>query len=98
LAARSPRQRFEAASALGQLYLDRGDTGPAIEWFLRAAEAPASSPESGYALLYSLAETLEHANDHARALAIFVELEAESGGYRDAASRVERLSKVQAKG
>jgi hypothetical protein len=49
-------------------------------------------------LLYSLAETLEQANDHARALAIFVELEAESGGYRDAASRVERLSKVQAKG
>jgi tetratricopeptide (TPR) repeat protein len=98
LATRSPRQRFEAASALGQLYLDRGETGRAIEWFLRAAEAPASSPESGYALLYSLAETLEQANDHARALAIFVELEAESGGYRDAASRVERLSKVQAKG
>ena len=98
MAARSPRQRFEAAAALGQLYLERGETGPAIEWFLRAAEAPASSPESGYALLYSLAETLEQANDHARALAIFVELEAESGGYRDAASRVERLSKAQVKG
>jgi tetratricopeptide (TPR) repeat protein len=98
VAARSPRQRFEAASALGQLYLDRGDTSPAIEWFLRAAEAPASSPDAGYALLYNLADTLEKARDHARALAIFVELEAESGGYRDVASRVDRLSKVQAKG
>jgi tetratricopeptide (TPR) repeat protein len=98
VAARSPRQRFEAASALGQLYLERGDTGPAIEWFLRAAEAPASSPDAGYALLYNLADTLEKARDHARALAIFVELEAESGGYRDVASRVDRLSKVQAKG
>jgi tetratricopeptide (TPR) repeat protein len=96
-AARAPRQRFDAASALGQLYLERGETGAAIEWFLRAAEAPASSPESGYALLYSLAETLEQAKDHARALAIFAELEAESGGYRDAASRVARLSKAQAK-
>ena len=97
-ASRSPRQRFEAASTLGHLYMERGETTTAIEWFLRAAEAPASSPDAGYELLYNLAETLEKTGDHARALAIFVELEAESGGYRDVASRVDRLSKVQAKG
>jgi tetratricopeptide (TPR) repeat protein len=97
-AARSPRQRFEAASMLARLRLERGDTTAALEWFERAAEAPAPSADAGNALLYDLAETLEKAGEHARALAIFLELEAESGGYRDVASRIDRLSKVQAKG
>jgi lipopolysaccharide biosynthesis regulator YciM len=97
-AARSPRQRFEAASMLARLRLERGETTAALEWFERAAEAPAPSADAGNALLYDLAETLEKAGEHARALAIFLELEAESGGYRDVASRIDRLSKVQAKG
>jgi tetratricopeptide (TPR) repeat protein len=97
-AAKSPRQRFEAASMLARLHLERGETAPAIQWFERAAEAPATTPDAGHALLYDLAETLEKTGERARALAIFVELEAESGGYRDVASRINRLSKVQAKG
>jgi tetratricopeptide (TPR) repeat protein len=97
-AARSPRQRFEAASMLGHLLSERGQLGTAIEWFERATEVPPPTPDAGYALLYDLAETLEKAGEQARALAIFVELEAESGGYRDVANRINRLSKVQAKG
>ena len=53
-AARSPRQRFDAASMLGRVYLDRGDTMHAIEWLERAAEAPAPTPDAGRALLYDL--------------------------------------------
>jgi lipopolysaccharide biosynthesis regulator YciM len=97
-AARSPRQRFEAASMLARLLRERGQTAAAVDWFEKAASAPASSPDAGNALLYDLAETLEKAGERARALAIFVELEAESGGYRDVAGRINRLSKVQAKG
>jgi tetratricopeptide (TPR) repeat protein len=97
-AARSPRQRFDAASALARLMLERGDTAQAIEWYERAAAAPETSPDAGRALLYAFAETLERAGEHARALAVFVELEADSGGYRDVASRIDRLSKAQAKG
>ena len=41
---------------------------------------------------------LDEDGERARALAVFVELESESGGYRDVAGRIERLSKVQAKG
>ena len=41
-AARSPRQRFDAASMLGRVYLDRGDTMHAIEWLERAAEGRTS--------------------------------------------------------
>jgi tetratricopeptide (TPR) repeat protein len=98
IAARSPRQRFDAASMLGRLYLERNDQSHAIEWLERAAEAPAPTPDAGRALLYDLATTLETVGEHARALAVFVELESESGGYRDVAGQIKRLSKAQARG
>ena len=97
-AARSPRQRFDAASMLGRLYLERKDAPHAIEWLERAAEAPAPTPDAGHALLYDLAKTLESVGEHSRALAVFVELESESGGYKDVQKQIERLSKVQARG
>jgi tetratricopeptide (TPR) repeat protein len=97
-AARSPRQRFDSASMLGRLYLERNNTSHAIEWLERAAEAPAPTPDAGRALLYDLAKTLESVGEHSRALAVFVELESESGGYRDVAGQIERLAKVQARG
>lgn len=98
VAARSPRQRFDAASMLGRLYLERNDQEHAIEWLERAAEAPAPTPDAGRALLYDLATALESVGEHARALAVFVELESESGGYRDVAGQIQRLSKAQARG
>ena len=98
MATRSPRQRFDAASMLGRLYLERKDIEHAIEWLERAAEAPAPTPDAGRALLYDLAKVLESKGEHSRALAVFVELEAESGGYRDVDEQIERLSKVQARG
>jgi tetratricopeptide (TPR) repeat protein len=97
LAARSPRQRFDAASMLGRLHLEQQHLNKAVEWFERAAEAPAPTPDAGRALLYDLASTLETAGDGSRALAVFVELEAESGGYRDVARRIDQLSRVQAR-
>jgi tetratricopeptide (TPR) repeat protein len=97
-AARAPRQRFDAASTLGRMYLARKENVRAIEWLERAAEAPAPTPDAGRALLYDLAQTLEMVGEQSRALAVFVELESESGGYRDVAGQIERLSKVQARG
>jgi tetratricopeptide (TPR) repeat protein len=97
-ATRSPRQRFDAASMLGRLYLERKDMAHAIEWLERAAEAPAPTADSGRALLYDLAKTLETVGESSRALAVFVELESESGGYRDVSGHIDRLSKVQARG
>jgi tetratricopeptide (TPR) repeat protein len=97
-ASRSPRQRFDAASMLGRLYLERKNMVPAIEWLERAAEAPAPTADAGRELLYDLAQSLELVGESSRALAVFVELESESGGYRDVAGHIERLSKVQARG
>ncbi len=94
-AARSPRHRFEAASMLGRLYRDQKDLPHAIEWLERAAEAPAPGVEDGRSLLYDLGVTLESAGETARALAVFMELQADAGDYRDVAARVERLAKVQ---
>jgi tetratricopeptide (TPR) repeat protein len=94
-AARSPRYRFEAASTLGRLYRDQQDLPHAIEWLERAAEAPAPGVEDGRALLYDLGITLESARETARALAVFMELQADAGEYRDVSARVDRLSNVQ---
>ena len=97
-ASRAPRLRFATASLLGRIYAERNKTAQAIEWLERAAEAPASSTEEGRRLLYDLATALESVGEVARALAIFMELQAEAGSYRDVAARVGRLTKAQARG
>ena len=97
-ASRAPRLRFATASMLGRIYAERNKTAQAIEWFERAAEAPAPSPDEGQRLLYDLAAALESAGEVARALAIFMELQAEAGSYRDVAARVGRLTKAQTRG
>jgi tetratricopeptide (TPR) repeat protein len=97
-ASRAPALRFAAAGLLGRMFRERGGLPQAIEWFERAAEAPAPSPDDRHALLYDFAETLELAGETARALAVCLELQAEADGYRDVGARVDRLSKVQARG
>lgn len=97
-ASRAPRFRFETASTLGRIFLGRGELTRAIEWLERAAEAPVSSPEEGHVLLYDLADALESLGDTTRALAIYLDLEAEAGGFRDVRSRIERLARSQARG
>ncbi|MGE0359744.1 MAG: tetratricopeptide repeat protein [Vicinamibacterales bacterium] len=97
-AAASSRQRFEAASLLGRLHMDRGERTRALDWFERAAEAPAPTADAGRALLYDLADVLEAIGESGRALAVFGELDADLRGYRDVAARIERLSRVQARG
>jgi tetratricopeptide (TPR) repeat protein len=94
-AARVPMLRFKAAARLGRLLIDRGELNEGVEWLERAAEAPATSPEEGYDLLYELAGALEAQGESARALAILIELEAEAGGYRDVSTRIMYLSRVQ---
>ncbi len=94
VAARSPRHRFRAGAMLGKAYLAAGDQSTAIEWYGRAVEAPAPSPLALHALLYDLALLLEANGESARALAVFLELQAEAGEYRDVSSRLEQL-KVQ---
>lgn len=98
VSARAPRLRFESASMLARLYLKRNAPSQAIEWFERAAEAPAPNPDAGRALLYELAETLESQGETARALAVFLELKTDAGEYRDVSARLERLTKVQMRG
>jgi tetratricopeptide (TPR) repeat protein len=97
-ASRSPRQRFEACAMLGRLYLKRGDAATAAEWLERAADAPATSDDEARAVLYDLGATLEGLGETARALAVFLELQADAGDYRDVPARADRLARVQTGG
>jgi len=94
-ASRVPLMRFRAATRLGRLLIDRGDLNDGVEWLERAAEAPPTSPEEGYDLLYELAGALEAQGESARALAILMELDSESDGYRDVRTRIVYLSRAQ---
>jgi tetratricopeptide (TPR) repeat protein len=97
-ASRAPRLRFQTASLLARMYRERKALPQAIEWFERAAEAPAPTPDEGHLLLYELADLLESTGEVARALAICLELQADIGDYRDVSKRIDRLSKVQTRG
>jgi len=95
IASRSPRHRFQASSLIGRIYRERDQLHEAIEWFERAAQAPAATSDDGFHLMYELADALEEAGEVSRALAVCMELQANAGEFRDVAERVDRLAKVQ---
>jgi tetratricopeptide (TPR) repeat protein len=97
-AARAPAHRFEAGSMLGRLFQKRNELTLAAEWLERAAEAPAPTANEGRELLYDLGAVLESLDETAHALAVFLELQADAGEYRDVAARVERLARIQTGG
>jgi len=97
-ASRAPKYRFQTASLLGRLHRERGQMQQAVEWFEKAAQAPAPTPDESYLLLFDLADALERQGEVARALAICLELQAEAGDYEDVDQRIDRLTKVQARG
>ncbi len=92
VASKSPRYRFHAAVLLGRMYRQQGKLAEAIDWFERAAETPAPSVGASRALLYELARGLEDEGESVRALAVYLELQAEAGDYRDIGKRIEALS------
>ena len=92
MAVRSPRHRFDAATLLARVYRDRGMTQEAIEWFERAAQAQAPNPAAGRELLYDLGRLLAETGESVRALAVFMELQADAPDYRDVSAQVDRLS------
>jgi hypothetical protein len=97
-ASRSPKLRFVTAALAARVLLEQDKTAQAVEWMGRAAQAPAPTAAEGHALLYDLADLLEQQGEVARALAISLELQADAGAYRDLAARIDRLTKVQARG
>jgi len=96
-AARTPILRFPAAARLGRLHLSRGELEIAVEWLERAAEAPAPALDEGLAVLYDLAAALQQLGESTRALAILMEIGAETTEYRDVPQRIEQL-RVEAGG
>ena len=98
VAVRSPQFQFEAGLLLGRMCQEQGVSDKAVSWLELASQVPAPTVEDSRALLYELGEVLEAVGETARALAVFRELQAEAGAYRDVAKRVDRLSRVQTGG
>lgn len=67
--------------------------GPRID-----APGRSVSPEDGARLKYDLGDMLETMGENARALAVFLEIEAEAPGFLDVTARIGRLSSHQAGG
>ncbi|MDO8834687.1 MAG: tetratricopeptide repeat protein [Vicinamibacterales bacterium] len=95
-AAREPRVRRQASRAIARVARARGNLAEAVEWLERAAETPPDTPDGAQELLYELAETLVHADEDARALAVFMELQATHPDYKDVAQRILALSNRRA--
>jgi tetratricopeptide (TPR) repeat protein len=91
-AVRSPRHRFEAAAALARLHRERGSVTEAIEWLERATQAAAPTSAASHDVLYDLAQLLLSVGEADRAMAVFLELQADAPDYRDVATQIERLS------
>ncbi len=94
-AAADPRLRFRAASELGRLHIGRGELRAGIDWLERAAEVSPTTPEEGFAVMYELADALDRIGETTRAMALLIELDADSGGCRDVRSRIEQLARAQ---
>jgi tetratricopeptide (TPR) repeat protein len=95
-ASRAPKLRFAATWLIGRLYRERDMLPQSLEWLEQAAQASAPDASDANRLLFELADTLEKVGEVARALAVCLELQAETGDYEDVAERIDRLSKVQA--
>jgi 7-cyano-7-deazaguanine synthase in queuosine biosynthesis len=61
----------------------------------RALEAPASVVDDRHALMYDLADALASQGETTRAMAVFMEVESESSGYRDVRERIAQLSQAE---
>ena len=62
------------------------------------SDAPPPGPDEGRALLYDLGDVLETVGETARALAVFLELDADAPEYRDVRDRVARLAQIETEG
>jgi tetratricopeptide (TPR) repeat protein len=91
-AVRAPRYRFKAAAELARIFRDVGRVPEAIEWLERAAEAAPVATDESRELLYDLGLLLSESGESDRALAVFLELQADAPDYRDVAIRIGGLS------
>jgi tetratricopeptide (TPR) repeat protein len=94
-ASRMPAMRFEASSHLARISLGRGDLQAAVDWMERALEAPAPAVEDRLEIMYDLADTLARQGEASRAMALFMEVDSESSGYRDVRERIAHLSHTE---
>lgn len=84
--------RASACTALGELFEEQQDYGHAIEWYERGADATHGGEGERLEAMRRLARVLESANESARALAVWLEIQTLHPEDPEAPVRVARLS------
>jgi tetratricopeptide (TPR) repeat protein len=90
-AAQNPALQFQASAQLGRLLLRLGRVGDGIEWLDKASRAATPVREQRLGVMYELADALERAGEHARALDVFADLDFDAASYRDVPERMAAL-------
>ena len=94
VAAESPDYRFQAAAMLGKVYRHDGEVVQVVEWFEQAVKVSSLTRAERWAMLYLQSTTFDHLAESPRVLAVFLELQAVAGNYRDVRTYVNRLSRA----
>ena len=80
------------------MHQQQNSLADAIEWLGHAVDAPETTAQERFETLFRLAELLELSGEPESALAVFLELQADAGEYRDITGRIARLSRTQGGG
>ena len=91
LIAQEPKRVLECADLVGLCFLAKGQPEQAIRDLEAGLAIEGHAPEAYHSLRYDLGTALEAVGDLPRALEQLGRLEAESGGFRDVAARVQAL-------
>ena len=95
VAARDAKRTCVCESMIGSIYMERGETGKAIEAFSRGLQAQQKTAEQETVLAFELGNAYEQKKMHKEALAAYQRVARIEPTYRDVEERIKRLQRIE---